>query len=283
MRIALAAILLAAWTQSGTAADCPGNADALGTERVLTVDVTATPRVGRQQFPQTLPLADKEVVLTFDDGPWPQTTGAVLDILKRDCVQATFFLLGRNVAAEPLLVRREQAEGHTIAFHSYSHPLLNRMTPSAAEADIDKGVAAIDAALAPLHPAAGAAQNAPQDVNGNVAGVPSAPILPNKGPVTRFFRFPGFASTPLLLDRLNSRGFVVFGADLWASDWNPMTPQQQLALILARLRHAGRGIILFHDTKRQTAAMLPQFLKALKAGGYKVVHVRPTPPAIAQD
>ena len=94
-------------------------------------------------------------------------------------------------------------------------------------------------------------------------------------PVTPFFRFPGFASSPALLQRLDARGIVVFGTDLWASDWNPMTPAQELHLVLGRLEHAGRGIVLFHDTKTSTAAMLPAFLRALKARGLSVVHVVP--------
>jgi len=65
----------------------------------------------------------------------------------------------------------------------------------------------------------------------------------------------------------------VFGADLWASDWNPMAPKQELTLIAARLKAAGKGIILFHDTKAQTAAMLAAFLRYLKDNGYHVVHV----------
>ena len=95
------------------ASPCPGNPDALSTSRVISVNAAATPRVGRKHFPATLPLADKEVVLTFDDGPWPGTTAAVLDALKRECVLATFFLLGRNAAAYPGLARRERAEGNT--------------------------------------------------------------------------------------------------------------------------------------------------------------------------
>src|SRR5215831_20710310 len=111
---------------------CPGNPDALSTSRVITIDAATTPAVGRKQFPTTLPLADKEVVLTFDDGPWPGTTNRVLDALKHECVQATFFLLGRNAATNPALARRALAEGHTIAHHSYAHPLLSRMSPAAA-------------------------------------------------------------------------------------------------------------------------------------------------------
>jgi peptidoglycan/xylan/chitin deacetylase (PgdA/CDA1 family) len=228
-----------------SAVPCPGNPDALSTSRVITVSAATTPRVGRKHFPQTLPLADKEVVLTFDDGPWPGTTAAVLDALKRECVRATFFLLGRNAAAHPELARRERAEGHTVAHHSFRHPLLNHMSVAAAEQEIDRGFEAVETALG--HPA--------------------------KQPETPFFRFPGFASSPALLDWLEKRGIVVVGADLWASDWNPMSPAQELRLVLARLEAAHGGIVLFHDTKRQTAAMLPALLRSLKAGGYRVVHM----------
>jgi len=233
---------------------CPGNAGALATERVLVVDPAAYPRVGRKHFPQTLPLRPKEVVLTFDDGPEPGSTARVLDALKRECVRASFFVLGRSAAAHPALLRRELQEGHTVAHHSFAHPLLNHMPVDAAEAEINHGFAAVDAALY------GKAE---------------------RSPVTPFFRFPGFASNQALLGRLARRHIAVFGADLWASDWNPMSPAQQLALVLERLNSTRGGILLFHDTKVQTAAMLPEFLHTLKNRGYTVVHV--TPPTRASS
>jgi peptidoglycan/xylan/chitin deacetylase (PgdA/CDA1 family) len=241
--LALAAPSASALTEPQS---CPGNPDALSTSRVITVDAATTPRVGRKHFPGTLPLEDKEVVLTFDDGPNPGTTTAVLDALQRECVLATFFLIGRNAAAYPELARRERAEGHTVAYHSFSHPMLDHMHPEGAEAEINRGFAAVDKAL-----------------YGDATGQPRTP----------FFRFPGFASTSRLLDRLAARNIVVFSADLWASDWNRMSPDQELSVVLARLAEARRGIILFHDTKRQTAAMLPAFLRSLKAQGYRIVHV----------
>ena len=246
-RLLLAAACLALPTIA-RAEPCPGHPDALGTARVLSVSASTTPRVGRKQFPATLPLAPKEVVLTFDDGPWPGPTAKVLDALKRECVHATFFLLGRNAAAAPALARRELAEGHTIAHHSFAHPLLAHMSLAAADAEIDRGIAAVERAA-----------------YGEAAATPRAP----------FFRFPGFAGSPALLARMQARGLVVFGADLWASDWNPMSPAQQLALTLARLDATRGGIVLFHDTKSQTAAMLPAFLRALKSRGYRVVHLVP--------
>jgi peptidoglycan-N-acetylglucosamine deacetylase len=229
-------------------APCPGNASALGTARVLEVDAASTPRVGRKQFPSTLPLGPKELVLTFDDGPWPGTTPKVLDALKAECVRATFFLLGRNVQAHPALARRALAEGHSLGHHTFSHPLLGRMAPAKAEAEIDRGIAEDDFVL-----------------YGQRSSVPSTP----------FFRFPGFVSSPALLSRLQDRHIVVFGADVWASDWLPMSPEQELQLLLSRIEHLGRGIVLLHDTRAQTAQMLPAFLRELKRRGYRVVHMVP--------
>lgn len=253
---AAAAWMAAAASPVAAAPACPGHPDALGTARMLVVAAAATPRVGRKQFPATLPLAAKELVLTFDDGPWPTTTPRVLDALKAECVRATFFVLGRNAAAHAALVRRTAAEGHSIGHHSYSHPLLGHLPLAKAEAEIDRGIAAAERALAGLR------------------------HLP---PVAPFFRFPGFSSDPQLLDRLQDRGIVVFGADVWASDWLPMTPEQERHKLLARIDKAGRGIVLLHDTKGQTATMLPGLLRALKARGYSIVHVVPDDPAAATN
>jgi peptidoglycan/xylan/chitin deacetylase (PgdA/CDA1 family) len=245
--IALKSALLAlmACTTAAHAADCPRK-DTLGTSRVLAVDAQATPRVGLKSFPQSLPLADKEVVLTFDDGPFPPTTTKVLAALAAECVQATFFLIGKNAEANPAMVKKIAANGHSIGHHTWSHRILDRISQPQALEEIDRGIAADELAL-----------------HGTARRVPSTP----------FFRFPGFASTPALLASLQSRSIAVFGADLWASDWNPMTPEQQLQLLTERLEYAGKGIILLHDTKAQTAKMLPAFLQYLRRNDYKVVHV----------
>ena len=243
------AFVTGAMTAGASAApDCP-RPGVLGTSRTLAVDPSAYPRLGTKSFPETLPLADKEVVLTFDDGPNPAFTPKVLAALASECVRATFFLIGRDAEAHPALVRRIAAEGHTVGHHSWSHPYLARIAPAAAIADIDRGIAADDAAL----------------------GVATG--------TTPFFRFPYFESTPALLDLMQSRGMAVFGADFWASDWVPMTPQQQLALLTERLNHAGHGIILLHDPRAQTVAMLPDFLRYLRQNGYRVVHIVPAKPA----
>lgn len=231
------------------AADCPGNPDALGTERILAVDPAKTPPVGRKQFPGTLPLAPREVVLTFDDGPVAGPTDQVLAALKRECVRATFFMLGRNAAAHPAVAKKVLADGHTIGHHSFSHPLLSKMSLARAEAEIDHGIAAVDAA---------------------VYGEPGGP------PRTPFFRFPGFAGSPALLELLAKRGIAVFGADLWASDWNPMTPAAEHTLVMRRLTQTNGGILLLHDPVPQTVRMLPELLRDMKRRGFRVVHIVPT-------
>jgi peptidoglycan/xylan/chitin deacetylase (PgdA/CDA1 family) len=246
----LCATILLAFAAMASAATvpCANGGTVLGTARILQVDARQTPRVGRKHFPVTLLLRPREVVLTFDDGPWPGTTPRILDALAQECVRATFFIVGRRAAAMPGLVRRTATAGHTIATHTYSHPLLSRMSAVRAEAEIDRGIHAVKQALGPgLH----------------------SRLAP-------FFRFPGFASTPRLLDRLAQRGIVVFGADLWASDWLLMSPDRELALVMRRLDAVGGGIVLFHDTKAQTAAMLPAFLRMLKRHGYRIVHVVPS-------
>jgi peptidoglycan/xylan/chitin deacetylase (PgdA/CDA1 family) len=242
-----AMMVLIAGSAAAHAAECP-RAGALGTSRTLAVDVSQTPRVGLKSFPQTLPLDDHEVVLTFDDGPWPPTTPRVLAALAKECVHATFFLIGKPASEHPELVRRIAAQGHTIGHHTWLHRSLTRIKPEETTEEIDRGIAAVENAL-----------------HGAATTTPGTP----------FFRFPGFESTPATLDLLQSRGIVVFGADLWASDWDPMTPAQQLKLLTGRLNSARKGIILLHDPKAQTAAMLPDFLRYLKDNGYRVVHLVP--------
>ncbi len=242
------AAAISADTGSAGAIPACTNPDALGTLRTL--EVGGAPELGLKSYPQTLALGDHEVVLTFDDGPAVATTPKILDALKAECVEATFFLIGRNAAAAPALVRREIAEHHSVGHHTWDHPAvtLRGLTETAALDDIDRGMAADDKAA-----------------YGTWSGEPRVP----------FFRFPGFGDTPALLDRLKARRVAVFGADLWASDWIPMTPEAELDLLMERLRGAGRGIILLHDIKKQTAEMLPRFLSTLKAEGFHVVHIVP--------
>src|SRR6202023_1969947 len=250
-----ALVVSMAWSAAAQAADCPRKGT-LRTSRILHVDAATTPRVGLKNYPQSLPLADHEVVLTFDDGPWPPTTPKVLAALAQECVRATFFVIGKPASEHPELVRRIAAEGHTIGHHTWLHRSLMRIPPSETSEEINHGISADEMAL-----------------HGVATTTPSTP----------FFRFPGFETTPATLDLLQSRGIVVFGADLWASDWISMTPQQELKLIIDRLKSARKGIILFHDPKARTAAMLPAFLRYLRDNDYRVVHVIPAAAGVDFD
>ena len=249
--LAAGAVLLglAAWPCGAAAGPAPCPPDALGVSRTLKLDTHGGFAVGLKTYPHTLALNDHEVVLTFDDGP-SAPTSKVLDALAAQCVKATFFLIGRNAQALPALVRREVAEGHSVGHHTFSHPgaTMRRLSEAAAKQDIDKGFAADDRA------AYGAAGSEPR---------------------IGFFRFPGFADTPALDAWLASRNIAIFGADLWASDWLPLSPSHELALVLSRLEEARGGILLLHDSKAQTAAMLPDLLRELKQRGFRIVHIEP--------
>jgi len=251
--VGLAAAMI--WAVAAQAADCPRKGT-LGTSRVLGVDPAATPRVGLKNYPQTLPLGDHEVVLTFDDGPWPPTTPKVLAALARECVHATFFLIGKPASEHPDLVRRIAAEGHTIGHHTWMHRSLMQIPPDETTEEIDHGISADEMAL-----------------HGIATTTPGTP----------FFRFPGFETTPATLELLQSRGIVVFGTDLWASDWIRMSPAHELKLITDRLEIARKGIILLHDPKARTAVMLPAFLRYLRDNHYRVVHLVPAGAGVAFD
>jgi peptidoglycan/xylan/chitin deacetylase (PgdA/CDA1 family) len=175
-------------------------------------------------------------------------TQRVLAALAHECVRATFFLIGKPASEHPGLVRRIAAEGHTVGHHTWLHRSLMRIPPDETTEEIDHGIAAVEMAL---------------------HGVASST------PTTPFFRFPGFESTPATLKLLQSRGIAVFGVDLWAGDWKPMTPKQELKVLTERLNRARKGIILLHDPKAQTAAMLPHFLRYLRDNHYGVVHLVP--------
>ncbi|QGM44586.1 polysaccharide deacetylase family protein [Methylocystis heyeri] len=232
-------------TAPAAAASC--GPEKLGVSREIAIDGSQGLSLGLQSYPATLALADHEVVLTFDDGP-AATTAQVLAALQEECVRATFFVIGENATGMPATVKREVSDGHSVGYHSNTHPAktLRLMYPEGAKADIDAGVAAVDKA------AYGAASDKPHNP---------------------FFRFPGFADTPALLDYVHGRGMAVFGADLWASDWQAMTPQSELALVMGRLEKLGKGIVLFHDSRISTAKMMPDFLRALKEKGFKIVHM----------
>jgi peptidoglycan/xylan/chitin deacetylase (PgdA/CDA1 family) len=191
-------------------------------------------------------LRDREVVLTFDDGPRPKTTPAILDALDAAGVRATFLMVGQMARAYPQLVRTVAARGHTIGSHTDDHAKLTSLSRENAMATIVKGERAIAAAL-------------------SGSGYAAAP----------FFRFPYLADSPSLRAALAARGTVVLDVDIDSRDFVRTAPAGVLSRTVSLLKARGRGIILFHDIHARTAAALPSFLAALKAEGYSVVHLVP--------
>jgi len=231
------------------AAECPGNPDALGTSRVITVEPAEHARIGAMQYHESLPLEDKEVVLTFDDGPLPPSTNRVLETLAAECVKATFFMVGRQARAFPEMVRRIYNEGHTVASHSQNHPrIFTRLRMAAAENEIDQGRESVAAALG------------------------------DERAIAPFFRFPGLGRSDAIEEYLAAHGLMTWSADFLADDWRRITAQQVLTRALDRLDRRGKGVLLLHDIQPRTALALPALLKALKARGYRIVHVVPAGP-----
>ena len=187
-----------------------------------------------------------EVILTFDDGPRPGRTDAILQTLDQYGVKATFMMLGNSAAAHPELVRAVAQHGHTIGSHSYDHADLSGLTSQAAMDDIAKGERAITRALAG-------------------SGANLAP----------FFRFPYLAQTGFLRTNMRQGGMVVLDVDIDSKDYYDDTPAEVAARTISRLEARGSGIILFHDIHPRTVAMLPDFLQQLEDRGYSVVRLVP--------
>lgn len=246
MRILVASLPVLAFAclnaASATASECV-NPNALGISRVLEVDTATGPKFGTLQYENTLDLQPNEVVLTFDDGPHPQNTLRVLKALEKECVKATFFPVGTMAQQYPEVLQNLAAKGHTIGAHSWSHPNVSRLPRILAATQIERGFRAIHTA----------------------AEIPIAP----------FFRFPGLNDSSVMNAYAAKRGFAVFSTDVSSDDWRGIGSRTIIRRTMARLRHQKKGIMLFHDTKYATAAALPSLLKALKAGGYKVVHIVP--------
>jgi peptidoglycan/xylan/chitin deacetylase (PgdA/CDA1 family) len=227
--------------------NCPGHPGALGTSRVLALNPAQYPRVGRMQYPDSLPLGDKEVVLTFDDGPLPPYSNEILDILASQCVKATYFLVGEMARAYPATVRRIYEEGHTIGTHSEDHPTRFGQLPiEKLRREIDWGISDVSAAL----------------------GDPKY--------LAPFFRIPGLARSDIAESELAARGLIVFSSDTVADDWHRhIKPNQIVDLAMRRLEARGKGILLLHDIHPTTVAALPGLLNQLKDNGFHIVQVVP--------
>jgi peptidoglycan-N-acetylglucosamine deacetylase len=239
----------AATVAQPTGAPC-ANPDALGVSRVVEVDTTGGPGFGFEHFKQLDFLTDKEVVLTFDDGPWPGNTPAVLKALSDQCTKAVFFSIGKHAGFHPEILRQVYAAGHTVGAHTWSHANLNskKLNEQQVKDEIEKGFSAVKLAL----------------------GTDPAP----------FFRFPELQHNAAAMTYLGTRNIAVFSCDLDSFDYRKTsTPDKVVQTVMGKLDKLGKGIILMHDFQKHTADALPELLRRLKAGGYKIVQMKAKAPA----
>ena len=108
------------------AAKCD-NPNALGVARVVEIDTTGGPGFGFEHFKAYDFLRDHEIVLTFDDGPWPGHTPAVLKALADQCTKAVFFPIGKHAGWHPEIMKQVAAAGHTVGSHTWSHKDLSKL------------------------------------------------------------------------------------------------------------------------------------------------------------
>jgi peptidoglycan/xylan/chitin deacetylase (PgdA/CDA1 family) len=225
------------------------NPNALGIARTVEIDTTGGPGFGFEHFKQLDFLRDHEVVLTFDDGPWPVNTPSVLKTLADECTTGIFFPIGKHATYEPELLKKVLEAGHTIGSHTWSHETLTnkKLTEDQRKDEIEKGFSAVKWAL---------------------GGVSPAP----------FFRFPALQHPPEMVTYLGSRNIAIFSCDLDSFDFKARNAQQVIDVTMKKLDKLGKGIILMHDFHKHTAEALPELLHRLKAGGYKVVKMIPKAP-----
>jgi peptidoglycan/xylan/chitin deacetylase (PgdA/CDA1 family) len=248
-------------TQKGSAARATGQGptnggippcdkpDALGLSRIVQIDTTGGPEFGLQHFRGYESfLRDHEVVLTFDDGPWPVSTAGVLKALADQCVKATFFEIGEYARWHPEITRQVIDAGMTVGTHTWSHKDLARnpyaSDPAKAQQEIEMGVSAVNSAAA-------------------------------GGKVAPFFRFPDLVQPAPLLSYLAGRNIAVFSTDIDSRDFTMHKPEQVVDSVMSQLAKWGKGIVLLHDFHRNTAEAVPELLRQLKVGGYKIVHMVP--------
>ena len=226
---------------------CVPGPTTLGVSRTVSIDTATGPRFGHQQYQDINFLADGEVVLTFDDGPLRAYTQPVIDALDAQCVKATFFMVGSMALGDPAMVRDIIKRGHTVGTHTWSHANLRKLTPLKARTELELGFSAVQQA----------------------AGQPIAP----------FFRFPFLADAKSMVGYAQTRQMGIFSIEVDAVDYRTKDPAVVHQNVLDQLATMKKGILLFHDIQPATAQALPGLLAALKAKGYRVVHMKAKSPA----
>ncbi|MGV8997389.1 MAG: polysaccharide deacetylase family protein [Parvibaculaceae bacterium] len=247
----LAAALCFASGAEASGMACPTDPLAPAITPQALIDTTGGPTIGTMQYKNGAGLKHKEIALTFDDGPNPNVTPRILDILDQHCIKATFFLVGIYAKAHPELVREIARRGHIIGTHTYTHPdNLRRLSLADAKSQITRGFAAAEAALA------------------------SAPPKDQRA-LAPFFRFPGLNDNKALIAWLGRQDIATMSCSFGADDWTRISTNEIYRRGLRAIESEGRGILILHDTKPRTAEMLSRFIVTLEKKGYTFVQLAP--------
>lgn len=207
--------------------------------REIPIDAKEFPVITDGQLP------DKTLVLTFDDGPHPERTPRLLEMLKERNILVQFFLVGRNTLLNRDAVKAMADAGHEVGCHSFTHPDLRKLPFQSAKKEIEDGFSAINTVL---------------------------------GRPGHFFRYPYGAHTTDLRRYLIQTSTTEFFWNIDTLDWKHKDPDFLLNFALEQVKREGRGVVLFHDIQPQTLAIMPAFLAALKNLDYKFAVFRPTRP-----
>jgi peptidoglycan/xylan/chitin deacetylase (PgdA/CDA1 family) len=247
-------IVVAQAAPAPTAPTC-SNPNALGISRVVEIDTTGGPGFGFEHFKSHDFLREGEVVLTFDDGPWPKNTANVLAALAAHCTKAIFFPIGLHATYEPGILKQVAAAGHAVGSHTWCHQDLSKT----------KGKCQIS----------GKTQAYDYDPKDEIEKGISAVRWAVGGPTAPYFRFPALRQPPELVEYLGKRNIAIFSTDLDSFDFKMRKPEQVRQSVLAKLKKHGKGIVLLHDFQHATGDGAMDLLNDLKAGGYKIVFMKP--------
>src|SRR5467141_5178228 len=234
---------------------CAGNPNALGISRVVEIDTTGGPGFGFEHFKSHDFLREGEVVLTFDDGPWPKNTPAVLAALAAHCTKAIFFPIGLHATYEPGILKQVAADGHAIGSHTWCHQDLSKT----------KGRCNVNGKVQTVE------YNPKDEIEMGISAVHWAV----GGPTAPYFRFPALRQPQELIDYLGKRNIAIFSADLDSFDFKMRKPEQVRQSVMAKLKKHGKGIVLVHDFQHATGDGAMELLNDLNAGGYKIVFMKP--------
>lgn len=218
----------------------------LATARMVRVDVVG--RVSRivvstEYRPLGQARRPKAVALTFDDGPWPHTTRAILNVLRRMNARATFFVIGYLAKRHPAMIRTEREAGMAIGSHSWGHrEPFDGLSPRRMEDDM-------------------------QAVNA---------LLARQGIRARVFRPPGGGSSPDVVTVANALGMRVVNWNVDPRDWSSGATARSITR--AVLSHVERGsIVELHDgggDRSATVRALPSIIRGIRRMGFKLVALR---------